>query len=76
MGVIAKSAPKLNKPMPTIRKNEHAIKVIVSDNDRSIIGVRLRKITIAITGSTEIRASFIFFKRTAFKAISLLAEIL
>ena len=59
IGCIAISAPKLKKPIPTIKIIAEIIKTINSYGVKLIIGVNDKINTINVTGNTEMRASFI-----------------
>ena len=60
MGVMARSAPRLNMPMPRINSTAPTVNVISSTVEKLNTGVRDRIYTITVTGSVETRASMIF----------------
>ena len=57
IGVIAISAPKLNRVMPIIINTAHIANVIISVVVKSVIGVKASTKTIIATGATEIADS-------------------
>ena len=61
IGLIAISAPKLNKPIPTIKKTALIIKITNSRDVRLNKGVKYNSITNIVTGRTDISDSLIFF---------------
>ncbi len=60
IGVIAKSEPKLNSPIPKIKKTAETANDTISVVDKSTSGVKEIIKTIAVIGSTEINASLSF----------------
>ena len=66
IGVIARSAPKLNRPIPKINITDEIIKTIISLLLKLIKGVKFKSITINVTGITETNASFTFNKNWLF----------
>lgn len=61
IGLIAISAPKLNKPIPIIKKTALIIKINNSRDVRLSKGVKYNSITNIVTGRTDISDSLIFF---------------
>jgi hypothetical protein len=66
IGVIARSAPRLKRPIPSIRKIVDTKNIPISAIEKFISGVKFSKKTIAVTGKTEIRASIIFLNNIFF----------
>ncbi len=65
MGVIARSAPRLKSPMPSMRKTAHTQNAPSSAPVKLTSGVAARISTTTVTGSTDINASR-SFSRTRF----------
>ena len=66
IGVIAISAPKLNKPIPKIKRTADTANTIISLVEKSTNGVKFKMITIKVTGKTETNASLILTKSCLF----------
>ena len=60
IGVIARSAPKLNNPIPKINKIVDIKNVTISNVEKSVRLVQNKTITIANIGKTDMAASLIF----------------
>ena len=58
IGVIAMSAPKLNRPIPTINTNAEIKNTVVSVRLKFTNGVKFNSNTIAVTGNTDTNDSF------------------
>ena len=58
IGVMARSAPRLNSPMPPIRKTAQIAKTISCLGVSETSGVNDTASTISVTGKTEANASF------------------
>ena len=63
IGVMAISAPKLNRAIPRTSSAAHATNTHDSWKEKSTSGVRSNSNTISVTGRTEIAASFSFVNR-------------
>ena len=66
MGVMARSAPRLNSAIPKIRNTAEMRNTTISAVVKLISGVRFRTNTRATIGSTDTRDSRSFFKSTEF----------
>ena len=66
IGVIARSAPKLNKPIPNINKQAEIEKTTISLKVKLTRGVKFNKITINVIGNTEIKDSRTFNQNCLF----------
>ena len=62
IGVIARSAPRLKRPIPKIRNTAQTANATISVTVKSTSGVKEIIKTIAATGNTEINASLSFEK--------------
>ena len=71
---MARSAPKLNKPIPRIRKNAEIKKTAISFAEKLTKGVKFKSTTMATTGRTETNDSFNFFIKTPPKSSRSLAQ--
>ena len=69
IGVIATSAPRLKRPMPTTNNTAPTVKVISSVPVKLNQGVIARTYTIAVIGRVESKASTIF-SRSSFKSVT------
>jgi len=58
IGVIARSAPRLNKPIPKTKKSAEIVNTIVSFVLKETNGVIFNNTTIIVIGKMEISASF------------------
>ena len=58
IGVMARSAPRLNIPIPTMSRKAEMPKTVISRPVRVTSGVRERISTMIPTGRTEVSASF------------------
>ena len=67
MGVMAISAPKLNRPIPKISKTEQIENTVSSVALSSIQPISRSRRTMADTGKTDRSASFIFMYNACFK---------
>ena len=63
IGVIARSAPRLKRPIPIIKKIALTVKTICSFSEKVTSGVCETTSTISVMGKTEAKASFNFSKR-------------
>ena len=70
IGVIARSAPRLNIPIPRIRKRAQTRKTTSSVTLKETSGVKFKITTMRATGRTEMRASLNFFRRTTTNSAS------
>ena len=64
IGVIAMSAPRLNRAIPRIRKTAEIKNTVISKLEKLIIGVRLRIKTIATIGNTDSSDSLSFLSNS------------
>ena len=63
IGVMARSAPKLKSPIPTIKKTALIVKTTSSFSEKVTSGVYETNNTISVIGNTEAKASLNFSKR-------------